>query len=48
MKRKTLKINQNTLFVYKSLKSSNVKLWETEPTTMTVTTLTHTTGIFAK
>lgn len=49
MKRKTLKISSNTLFVYKSVKASNGKFsTDTEATTMTVTTSSLTGGIFHK
>ena len=46
MKQKALKIDQKTLFVYKTVKSKNPQLFNntTDPTTGTLTTLTTTTG----
>lgn len=45
MKRKTLKITENTLFVYKQ-GNQNLHRSDTTDTTSIMTTTTHTTGIF--
>jgi len=44
MKQNSVKIQRRVLFVYKPTKAKSG--WDTDPTTMTVTTATHTSGMF--
>lgn len=50
MKQKSIKITQNTLFIYKSVKRFNGRFNKetTDPTTATTLTTTTSTGIFQK
>lgn len=49
MKHKKIKISQNTLFIYKTQKTTDVNLAKTtDPTAYTTITLTTNSGIFQK